>query len=859
MKRMGKIRAILLTCALFITPLTVSALPTEGEWSATEISADETVNLTGDVKISGTISINNGCTLTINNATGRTLSITPTAKMDDLFMVNSGGKLVINGNASGSSAINYDGIIINGGASLTWNDYNLSGTESYIRRVIRANGDFDIKNVTIENIYRTGEYDYACNGIYFTGGSYGAISHCEFKYLRGYAGAAVLCINSNASGSTLDIADSHFINCGTNGKLGSTIRSVGVSTTTLTMTKTCMENCYSTGHGGAVYWNAHGRSDTCCKFDGCQFLSNKANIMGGALFIETSVSFINNKTTIKGNTTVGDGGGGICINGYTLSDGKPFDKLVASIDDKLEIVENSAPNGCGGGLFFRFEAWTLAANNATITYNIEGAVIKDNEADYGGGTYFLNKISADKNVAFTVNLNYGDIIGNTAEYNGGGIYLEGLDIGYSGSEGRICNVWQNKANNGGGIFIENGNLMLDKVDINKNTATANGGGVCINGGTFAIKAGTISQNSCTNYGGGVYSSYTGTDYISSSLSGGTVNANSAFAGGGICVNGKINFTTTATNIEGNTATNGGGICVINGAKMTYESGLIRNNTAKTTTDMKGQTAFQKGVTKVSGIGGGVFLADNAALSFNVSSDFGLYGNTATNGADDIFANGNGTSISLPDVSSMNLSGYNIKLPKNSLYWVEDYITDDANYTSGTNVMGGNYPGTNLGRAYKNWRYRYALDNDEYGFYSVSGTPKTLTCYTSLALGYHLVYITVIKTGMKPGHNAMFKIKSDGASKDYMTFILKEKDKVPESEQPDGTITLKKRVRLISGTWTVWEDESWSWAYTATEPKTYTRTLNEESSAEDLTFRFSNTPKANVPQHAEDVKVNTIKL
>ena len=384
MKRMGKIRAILLTCALFITPLTVSALPTEGEWSATEISADETVNLTGDVKISGTISINSGCTLTINNATGITLSITPTATMDDLFMVNSGGKLVINGNASGSSEINYNGIIINGGADLTWNDYNLSGTESKIRRVIRANGDFDIKNVTIENIYRTEVKDDACNGIYFTGGSNGAISHCEFKYIRGVTGAAVRCTNSNSAGSTLDIADSHFIYCGTNDALGSIIRSHGYSTTTLTMTNTCVENCYSTGHGGAVYWNAHDRSDTCCKFDGCRFLSNKANLMGGALFIETSVYFINNKTTIQGNTTMGEGGGGICINGYTLAGGKPFDKLVASIDDKLEIAGNSAPNGRGGGFLCRFVAGTLAANNAIITYNIEGAVIKDNEADYGG-------------------------------------------------------------------------------------------------------------------------------------------------------------------------------------------------------------------------------------------------------------------------------------------------------------------------------------------------------------------------------------------------------------------------------------------------------------------------------------------
>ena len=71
MKRMGKIRAILLTCALFITSLTVSALPTEGTWSATTISADETVNLTGDVTVSGTIIIENGGKLTINNNTGR--------------------------------------------------------------------------------------------------------------------------------------------------------------------------------------------------------------------------------------------------------------------------------------------------------------------------------------------------------------------------------------------------------------------------------------------------------------------------------------------------------------------------------------------------------------------------------------------------------------------------------------------------------------------------------------------------------------------------------------------------------------------------------------------------------------------
>lgn len=521
---------LLLACVLFAVPIPTNALSTSGEWTATTITTSETVDLSGDVTVKGTITINGG-TLTINNKTGKTLRITPNATMVNVFRVNSGGKLVINGNASGSSSINYNGIVINGGASLTWNNYNLDGTNGYIQRVIHASGDFDIKNVTIENIYRSDVGgDGAGNSIFFDGGSSGRISHCEFKYLRGVAGSAVLCDNKNTNGSTLDIVDSHFIYCGTNGNYGSVIRSYGGSTTILTMTNSVMEYCYSKCHGGAIYWNAHGGA-ACCKFDGCQFLNNKANKMGGALFIETSVSFINNKTTIKGNTADGEGGGGVCINGYTFSGGSAFDKLVAAVNDKLEIDGNSAPIGFGGGFYCRFEEGTNAVNNATITYNIEGASIKNNTAKNGGGTYFRDRIKSELNVTFTVNLNYGDVMGNTAYENGGGIYLEGLDIGYSGSGGRICNVKDNKAINGGGIYIFNGNLVLDKVDISSNTSTNNGGGVCLEGGSFKINSGTISKNSSTNYGGGVYSINKGGTYINSLFSGGSLNANTALIGG----------------------------------------------------------------------------------------------------------------------------------------------------------------------------------------------------------------------------------------------------------------------------------------------------------------------------------------
>ena len=824
---------LLLACVLFAVPIPINALSTHGEWTATTITTSETVNLTDDVTVKGTITINSGCKLTINNDTGRTLRITPKAKMDSLFMVNSGGELVINGNAKGSSAINYNGIIIDGGASLTWNNYNLSGSESYVRRVIRASGSFDIKNVTIENIYRTEKADDACNAIYFNGGSSGRISHCEFKYVRGVTGAVVRCTNS--AGSTLDIADSHFVYCGTNYALGSIIRSHGYSTTTLTMTNTCVENCYSTGHGGAVYWNAHGRSDTCCKFEGCRFLNNKANLMGGALFIETSVSFINSKTIIQGNTALGEGGGGICINGYTLTEGNTFDKLVASVDDKLEIVGNSAPTGFGGGFLCRFEEGTKAANKAIITYNIDGAAIKDNKANNGGGTYFLNRIPAEKNVSFTVNLNYGDIIGNTALTNCGGIYLEGLDIGYSGSGGRICNVKDNKAINGGGIYIYNGNLVLDKVDISSNTSTNNGGGVCLEGGSFKINSGTISKNSSTNYGGGVYSINKGGTYINSSFSGGSLNANAALIGGGICVDGKINFSTTGANIENNTAANGGGLCVLNGANMTYKSGLIRFNTANTATTITGGTGYNKKATEVNGFGGGVFVADGGTLTLDISDGrLGLYGNTATNGADDIFANGNGTSVTVPNVSTMSLTDFAVPVPANSLFWAEDYSTNDTNYGDGTKIN-TLWNGTNL-------RYHAALNGRQDIFHVPENTYANK--YISLALGYGNIFITLRKTGLKKGESAIFNITKQGDSKPYMTVLLTGVD--------DDGRAVERLISLFAGTWTV-KETNWSWAYHSAVTE-LTKTFTKQSDKETL-FVFENTPKDGAPQHSESIKVN----
>lgn len=167
-------------------------------------------------------------------------------------------------------------------------------------------------------------------------------------------------------------------------------------------------------------------------------------------------------------------------------------------------------------------------------------------------------------------------------------------------------------------------------------------------------------------------------------------------------------------------------------------------------------------------------------------------------------------------------------------------------------MGANYPGS---LSFKNWRYRYALEHDDYTFYTVDGN-QTLTCYTALALGYQFVYITVTKSGMTDNDTALFRIRSEGAADDYLTFMLSDRDKVVAA---DGSVTWQKRVRLFSGTWTVAEVNAWTWAYNPTSDTSYTRTVNSASSPADLTFAFTNASKADAPPHAEDSIVNDLGL
>jgi hypothetical protein len=92
--------------------------------------------------------------------------------------------------------------------------------------------------------------------------------------------------------------------------------------------------------------------------------------------------------------------------------------------------------------------------------------------------------------------------------------------------------------------------------------------------------------------------------------------------------------------------------------------------------------------------------------------------------------------------------------------------------------------------------------------------------------------------------------NDGRAWEYMTVVLSDMDK-----QSDGS-RLKNITLSDDGVWKIVES-SWSWSY---EPdvQSIQRELRLTSTSAERTFIFTNTPKQNVPQHGEGIKINKIK-
>lgn len=578
----------------------------------------------------------------------------------------------------------------------------------------------------------------------------------------------------------------------------------------------------SNGCGGALHtWNfdVEARAGAA----GCVFENNRANNSGAGMYAEGTSTVTLDNLTFKGNKVCEDGssagyGGAIAGNGGNVT-----------LNLKKVTVDDCFANTSGGGVFLKNGA-KCTIDNATITN------CKTNGS--GGGVYLTNNSS--------LNLVKGFINSNHA--NGGA---------------------------GGGVYTEGSSFTMGNGEINGNTASTHGGGVFFTNDvgsasakTFRFSGGSISNNTSGGFGGGICI-YTGGPQDSTfEITGGNICNNTAANGGGAYFNAwSVNsISLQNSNIENNTAYLGGGVLMYNGT-LNYNKGLIRYNKAIAREgNSKPSTLYQVNHrdnspgydavrTDLSGIGGGIYSTWGKINFLNTNEGFGVYSNIADFGADDLFSNADNTTIDLPNPTSMTVTDFDV--PNTSLYWFEDYIEGDPNFSDKKPSSAG--AGSSPNKRYRTLLYQRSSELTNSRFAAGEDYPD----YIMAVLGYNFVYGIIKKSGLKPGETAIMNI--------YEGNITSMSEKKPFAQialKGDENGTAQKQILLHPGTWTVVESK-WSWSYTGTatgegaktidSQPAITRTNLTESSSVDLrTFSFSNT-KTDTEHNAEECVKNKIEL
>lgn len=587
---------------------------------------------------------------------------------------------------------------------------------------------------------------------------------------------------------------------------------------------TMTSNAATSGSGGGVY--ATGGNVTISST--ASLTSNTAGTSGGGVYAASGDVTIADATFTK-NTA--KNGGGV----YTLGDGTLGDVIITN----ATFDQNQATSGNGGGAVVNTGNLKIL-NQATFTNNTA--------TEFGGGIYTIGD-ETNGNVTIAT-----ATISNNSSKSGGGVYVNNGNINITTK----ATITGNRATttSGGGVYAI-GNIDIADAKIDSNTAVISGGGIFLSGGELTIAKGDVSNNSAGTYGGGLHAESNTAKNITLAGDGEFKNNTATLCGGGISVSGPITLNTSGT-IDSNSAKNGGGIYLTNGATMNFQEGIIRYNRATGTTGSAFTTAYQKTASALYGVGGGVFVEENSSLLFDISSTtLGLYGNTAEIAADDIFANGNGTTVEIPQVDAMSLADFD--MPTTRLFWAEDYLAGDTGYANGTKIINGWDGMSESDKKTSIIRYRAAqaiLAVRELIFSGSSLTlpravgdsyPPGVGNYVCLSLGYNNMSITITKNGLQAGESAIFTYTRSGDSSPMGRIVL---------TGVDGVTPVSKKIVLSEGTWIIAE-VGWTYTYTNATPS-IERTLTASSTDEDRVFTFTNVKRNNAPPHHESGVVNTMK-
>ena len=170
-------------------------------------------------------------------------------------------------------------------------------------------------------------------------------------------------------------------------------------------------------------------------------------------------------------------GGGVYIVGENC-------RMNVKLSD-VKIKNNEASSSAAGLCLYGSHGATTTADSVVLTrVTLHENKLTDTGARGGAGMVFA---TYDRDSAIT--LKNCTVTKNESKTFGGGISL------HSSSSGLVCGklilevstVSENKAQNGGGIYVNESNLVMKNTVLTSNTATMEGGGVYVEAGTFTMK------------------------------------------------------------------------------------------------------------------------------------------------------------------------------------------------------------------------------------------------------------------------------------------------------------------------------------------------------------------------------------
>jgi len=261
------------------------------------------------------------------------------------------------------------------------------------------------------------------------------------------------------------------------------------------------------GNGGALHITGPGDS----MITGGMANMNEAAAEGGGFWNGSGTMTVDG-TSFDGNIASGDaadnGGGALFNNGGTL--------FVMNVMAMNNLADGES--GSGGGLLSTTGAVTITESifDANSANRAGGAIeLIDGSLDFSNSEMINNDVNGTAGMpnpgsggAFHVsgnntliNFNMATVSGNSAANQGGGLWnQDGSTMNVT-----MSTVDNNSATDGGGIYNNTGSMTtVSTSTISTNMASNSGGGLRNNGASFIIDATTIADNMAGGNGGGIY-------------------------------------------------------------------------------------------------------------------------------------------------------------------------------------------------------------------------------------------------------------------------------------------------------------------------------------------------------------------